>query len=93
MARPDWADRIAALRKDLGLLQTQFAELLGVTQAAVSQWEIGYKQPSGASYIRMGNLANEADCLWFWERGGVDMKRMERWISSRKLPSKKSPKT
>jgi transcriptional regulator with XRE-family HTH domain len=92
MARPDWADRIAALRKDLGLLQTQFAELLGVTQAAVSQWEIGYKKPSGASYIRMGNLANEADCLWFWERGGVDMKRMERWISARKMPSKKSQK-
>jgi transcriptional regulator with XRE-family HTH domain len=92
MARPDWADRIAALRKDLGLLQTQFAELLGVTQAAVSQWEIGYKKPSGASYIRMGNLANEADCLWFWERGGVDMKRMERWISARKMPGKKSQK-
>ena len=93
MARPDWADRIAALRKDLGLLQTQFAALCGVTQAAVSQWEIGYKQPSGASYIRMGNLANEADCLWFWERGGVDMKRIERWIPSRKLPRKKSKKT
>ena len=92
MARPDWADRIAALRKDMGLLQTQFAELLGVTQAAVSQWEIGYKKPSGASYIRMGNLANEADCLWFWERGGVDMKRMERWISARKMPGKKSQK-
>ena len=93
MARPEWADRIAALRKDLGLLQTQFAELFGVTQAAVSQWETGYKQPSGENYVLMGNLANEADCLWFWERGGVDMKRIERWISSRKLHGKKSPKT
>ncbi len=91
MARPDWAIRVTALRKDLRLLQTQFAELLGVTQAAVSQWETGYKQPSSENYIRMGNLASEADCMWFWERGGVDVKAIERWISSRKLLVRRSP--
>jgi DNA-binding XRE family transcriptional regulator len=93
VAKPDWADRIAALRQYLGLLQTQFAELFGVTQAAVSQWESGSREPSVENYIRMGNLADEADCIWFWERAGVDMKRIERWISARKMPSKRPQKT
>jgi len=93
MARPDWAIRVTTLRKDLGLLQTQFAELLSVTQAAVSQWETGYKRPSRENYIRMGNLANETDCMWFWERGGVDMKAVERWVFYRKSPGKRSAKT
>jgi DNA-binding XRE family transcriptional regulator len=93
VAKPDWADRIAALRQYLGLLQTQFAELFEVTQAAVSQWESGSREPSVENYIRMGNLADEADCIWFWERAGVDMKRIERWISARKMPSKRPQKT
>jgi hypothetical protein len=38
-------------------------------------------------------LADEADCIWFWERAGVDMKRIERWISARKMPSKRPQNT
>lgn len=93
MAPSDPANRIAALRKHLGLLQTQFADLFGVTQAAVSQWESGYREPSGQIYIRMGNLANDGDCVWFWERGGVDIRAIERWIASRKSPANKSSRT
>jgi transcriptional regulator with XRE-family HTH domain len=92
VAKPEWADRIAALRKYLGLLQTQFAELFGVTQAAVSQWENGHREPSGDNYLRMGNLADEANCIWFWQRAGVDVDRIERLAAARKSPSKKTPK-
>ena len=88
MARPEWANRIVALRKQLGLLQTQFAERLQVTQAAISQWESGASEPSAESYIRMANLADEMNCLWFLEHIGVDVSRIERLAVARKPPSK-----
>jgi transcriptional regulator with XRE-family HTH domain len=54
----------------------QFAELLVVTQGTVSRWESGTKQPSAEHFLQMGNLADEEECLWFWRRAGVDVKRM-----------------
>jgi len=87
------AQRVVTFRKKLGLLQVQLADRLGVKQASVSRWESGSREPSVENYIRMGNLADEGDCLWFWEQGGVDVKRIDRWISARRTPSKKSHKT
>ena len=73
---PDSADRRARPpRRRNG--QVQFADQLAVKQASVSRWESGSTEPSVENYIRMGNLADEADCIWFWERAGVDMKRIE----------------
>jgi transcriptional regulator with XRE-family HTH domain len=92
VARPEWADRIVALRKQLGLLQTQFAERLQVTQAAVSQWESGASEPSAEAFIRMANLADEINCLWFWEQAGVDVDRIERLAATRES-TKRSRKT
>ena len=92
MTRPEWASRIIALRKQLGLLQTQFAERLQVTQAAISQWESGASEPSAEKYILMANLADEANCLWFWERAGVDVERIERLAAARKAASKRPQK-
>ena len=93
MAGPEWANRIVALRKQLGLLQTQFTELIQVTQAAISQWETGANEPSAESYIRMANLADETNCAWFLEHIGVDINRIQRLGTARKSPSKKSQKT
>jgi transcriptional regulator with XRE-family HTH domain len=76
VVRPDWAQRVVSLRKELGLSQVQFAELLVVTQGAVSRWESGVKQPSAEHFLQMGNLADENECLWFWRRAGVDVKRI-----------------
>jgi len=67
-----------------------FAELFGVTRAAVSQWEDGSREPSGDNYLRMGNLADEANCLWFWERAGVDVRRIARLAGAPKPPRKGS---
>ena len=38
-------ERIKQLRKDKGLTQTQLADLLGVTDKAVSKWEVGEANP------------------------------------------------
>ena len=84
MPRQEWAARVAALRKQLGLLQTDFGRLFGVRQSSVSRWENGGKEPSVENYIRMANLADEASCLWFLERAGVDIGRFERLVTLRK---------
>jgi len=92
VARPEWATRIIALRKQLRLLQTQFAERLQVTQSAISQWERGASEPSAENYIRMANMADETNCLWFLEHVGVDVNRIGRLATARKS-SKKSQET
>ncbi len=43
---PDYPNRIKALRTRFDLTQARLAELIGVTSAAVSQWESGAAQPS-----------------------------------------------
>jgi transcriptional regulator with XRE-family HTH domain len=76
VARPEWAQRVVSLREQMGLSQMQFGELLAVTQGAVSRWESGAKQPSAEHFLLMGNLADKDECLWFWRRAGVDVKRI-----------------
>lgn|SRR5579864_7596927 len=76
LAVPEWAQRVVALRRNLGLPQAQFANEFAVKQSSVSRWESGRREPSVENYIRMGNLADDASCLWFWERAGVDVKRI-----------------
>jgi len=78
VALPDWAQRVGTLRKELGLKQVQFAAKFGVTQAAISRWESGAKEPSAENYIRMGNMAAKPGCFWFLEKAGVDVTRLRR---------------
>jgi len=80
VARPEWAERVAELRKELGLRQVEFAANFGVTQAAVSRWENGTKEPSTENYIRMGNLASKPSCLWFWRKAGLDLMKVRESI-------------
>jgi len=46
---------LAALRVNAGYTQTKIAELLGVTQGAVAQWE------KGSSYPRVGKAKKLAE--------------------------------
>lgn len=47
---------VAALREAKGWNQTQFAELLGVSVPAVSQYESGSLQPSAETALKMARL-------------------------------------
>jgi transcriptional regulator with XRE-family HTH domain len=80
---PEWAQHVAQLRQKLGLKQVEFAAYFGVSQAAISGWESGKKEPSVENFVRMGNIADDQDCLWFWEKAGVDLNRLR----SCKLPT------
>lgn len=50
---------IRAARKAANLTQKQLAEQLGVTQAAVSTWELGVARPS---HKVLGRLADALGC-------------------------------
>ena len=52
MIKPDntairrrFGENLRALRKSRGYSQMKFAEVIGTTQAAVSSWEIGIREP------------------------------------------------
>lgn len=56
----DWtAERIAALRAELGLTQAEMADELGVRQQTVSEWETGRYEPRGASVKMLRHLAEQ----------------------------------
>ncbi len=57
--RPWTAERIAALRAELGLTQAEFAGELGVRQQTVSEWETGRYLPRGASSRMLGHIAEQ----------------------------------
>lgn len=49
-------NRIRELRKARGLKQTDFSEILGVSQAALSGYETGKYQPDYDTLIKIANL-------------------------------------
>jgi putative transcriptional regulator len=55
--KPWTAERIAALREELGLTQVAMADELGVRQQTVSEWETGRYEPRGASARMLQMLA------------------------------------
>jgi len=69
--RPDWAQRVESLRRRLGLSQTALGKKLEVSAMAVSRWERGMQQPPGSCYIRLGNMAGDPECWYFWGRAGL----------------------
>lgn len=50
--------------KVFGVNQTDFAELAGVDQTAVSRWERGWRAPTHASQIRIRQAASERRLQW-----------------------------
>jgi len=56
----EWTpERVAALRRRLGLSQAGLARLLGVRQQTVSDWETGLHRPRGASARLLWLVAEE----------------------------------
>jgi phage repressor protein C with HTH and peptisase S24 domain len=67
----DWAEKLASMRRHLSLSQAAFGKRVGVSAMAVSRWERGTAEPSGSVYIKLGNLAGDPQCWYFWRRAGL----------------------
>lgn len=68
---PMWAEKVGQLRSALRLSQAEFGARLRYSAMAVSRWERGALEPTSEVYIQLGNLANDPDCWFFWERAGL----------------------
>jgi putative transcriptional regulator len=67
--RRQWKkESIRALRRHLGLTQTQLAEELGIRQQTISEWETGMYLPRGSSATLLSIVA---------ERSGFDYRAQE----------------
>ena len=53
------AGTIQALRRHLGLTQTEMSEKLGTRQQTISEWETGIYEPRGASAKLLSIVAEE----------------------------------
>jgi len=53
-------DNIQALRRHLGMTQSELSERLGTRQQTISEWETGMYQPRGASATLLSIIAEQA---------------------------------
>ncbi len=51
---------VQALRRHLGLTQSEFSEQLGTRQQTISEWETGVYRPRGASATLLTFIAERA---------------------------------
>ena len=70
-AVPDWSRKILAFRQALKLTQGELGKRLKTSAMAVSRWERGDAEPPADAYIRLGNIADDPLCWFFWERAGL----------------------
>lgn len=52
----DLCERIAALRNNIGITQTELGKRLGVTRSAVNAWEMGFSIPQLKHVIEMARI-------------------------------------
>jgi len=59
--RRQWdSQRIQALRRHLGLTQSELSDRLGTRQQTISEWETGMYRPRGASAKLLSIVAEQA---------------------------------
>ena len=68
---PEWSRRILAFRQTLKLTQGELGRRLKTSAMAVSRWERGDAEPPADAYIRLGNIADDPLCWFFWGRAGL----------------------
>jgi DNA-binding XRE family transcriptional regulator len=90
---PEWSLKIGSVRQNRKLTQADFGRQLGVSAMAVSRWERGVAEPTGETYIRLGNLADDALCWFFWKRAGLRLSDVMRVLpeSHRHLAESRIP--
>jgi transcriptional regulator with XRE-family HTH domain len=70
-AVPEWSQKILAFRQSLKLTQSELGKRLKTSAMAVSRWERGDAEPPADAYIRLGNIADDPLCWFFWGRAGL----------------------
>jgi DNA-binding transcriptional regulator YiaG len=59
--REQWnGERIQALRRHLGLTQSELSDKLGTRQQTISEWETGMYRPRGTSATLLSIIAEQA---------------------------------
>ncbi|OGO15710.1 MAG: hypothetical protein A2Y93_12875 [Chloroflexi bacterium RBG_13_68_17] len=69
------SDLIRALRRHLGVNQAGLADLLGVRQQTVSEWETGMYAPTRSRSKHLGLVAERVGFPYLSERGGTKKRR------------------
>lgn len=54
-------NKVTALRKHLGITQSEMAEKLGTRQQTISEWETGAYNPRGMSITLLNIVAERSD--------------------------------
>src|SRR5438552_3131799 len=67
----EWASRIIALRRRMGISQSELGKQLNSSAMAVSRWERGVQEPPANIYIQLGNITGDPECWYFWGRAGL----------------------
>jgi phage repressor protein C with HTH and peptisase S24 domain len=68
----EWSRAVETLRRSLKLSQAEMGKRLETSAMAVSRWERGESQPPADAYIRLGKLAGDPLCWFFWGRTGLN---------------------
>lgn len=74
----EWSVKVEGLRRGRKLSQADFGAQLGVSAMTVSRWERGVAEPGGETYIRLGNMAGDPLCWFFWKRAGLRLSDVTR---------------
>jgi SOS-response transcriptional repressor LexA len=90
---PEWSQKVGSIRRGLNLSQHAFGKHLGSSAMAVSRWERGTAEPSGSIYIKLGNLAGDPLCWYFWRRAGLTTADVMRVLpdANRRLRQSRTP--
>jgi DNA-binding XRE family transcriptional regulator len=70
-SRPEGSRQIENFRHSLALNQVEFAKRLGAAPMSVSRWERGILKVPANIYIKLGNLAGDPLCWYFWGQAGL----------------------
>src|SRR5437868_12120222 len=66
-----WASRLIALRRRMGVSQSELGKQLNSSAMAISRWERGAQEPPANIYIQLGNITGDPECWYFWGRAGL----------------------
>ena len=61
--KASWDKSIAATREKMGLSQSRFARLLGISVRTLHHWEQGSRRPSGAAQVLIRVAARHPEAL------------------------------